>query len=240
MNASEHQSSEDDLLCRTRALVVITSQPSDPLAEKVQFTGFIPIVSNFDYLLGVPREQELPIQVTYPNPMLQPLVDGSDEPRPSLLQDTCVQVSGYLHIDYDHEGKPHLSLAATSVRPALEDSTSITESVGEPCIDCLVGVVVGIPVERPECRVYTLRVFAGHCSCSDCVRTCWKGMTHHRWYDVYCVAFKSARLANRRWPQINDACALIGFIVGLYKVGDSVAPLIELAAMNARPSQERG
>lgn len=149
-----------------------------------------------------------------------------------------MRVFGYLHIDYDREGKPHLSLAATSVRPALEDP-SITESVGEPCIDCLVGVVTGIPVDRPECRVYNLRVFAGHCSCSDCVRTCWKGMTHHCWYDVYCVAFKSARLVNSRWPQINDACAVIGFIVGLYKAGDSVGPLIELGAMNALPSPER-
>lgn len=237
MNVPERQFEQGILLSCARAFVVITSQPSNPQTDEVQFNGFIPIVSELDYLLGVPREQELPIQITYypRSSRRSPLATSGEPRRPSFSQGTCVRVYGHPHIDYDNEGKPHLVLAASDVRPALEDP-SITETVWEACVvDFMVGIVVAIPVDRPHIRVYTLRVFAGQCSCSDCAHTCWKGMMHRSRCEVFCVTRKSPRLANSSWPRIRDECAIEGLLAGLYRAGDSLAPLIEVATMSSRP-----
>lgn len=99
--------------CRFRGRFVVTSQQSDPQAEKQNFSGMFHIVSNLDYLLDVPREHSLPVQVAYHNQQSQ-----------AFLQGAFVDGYGLLLVDYDSEGKPYLTLAADVLRPQPGDPST--------------------------------------------------------------------------------------------------------------------
>ncbi|KAL1975035.1 hypothetical protein VTN31DRAFT_5239 [Thermomyces dupontii] len=205
-------------LCCLRGHFVITSQPSDPQAEKQKFSGVIHIISDFDYLLGVPREQELPVQVAYHNPASQ-----------TFLQGAFVNVSGLLLVDYDSEGKPHLTLAPDELRPQPGDPSTreyVEQSLRSfPMLNpsvVLSGIVTAIPLDKPECRVYTLHVHVPHEDGSTGLG--WDGTYSD--YEVHCAIPMTVRWGNQPLPQVNDLCFVTGELSGLYRVGDRQSPLV--------------
>lgn len=215
--------------CNVSGPLVIISEPSDPRAENVEFTGLFATVSDLDYLLNVPREQEVLVQVTYHN-----------VPRQPLLQGAFARVTGPLHVDYDRDGKPQFSLAAVQVEPEPGDPSTreyVERSLPmwNPFI-AFTGVVVSIPVERQECRVCTLslRVPRDECNCQP-RGTCWIGQLHYSTYEVHCATPMNARRAHRRRPQLGDTCFVVGELVGQYQ-DCSLAPLVRVIEISVLPS----
>lgn len=215
--------------CNVSGPLVIISEPSDPRAEKVEFTGLFATVSDLDYLLNVSREQELPVQVTYHNVSRQPLLQGA-----------FARVTGPLHVDYDGNGKPQLSLAAVQVEPEPGDPSTreyIERSLPmwNPFI-AFTGFVRRIPVDKPECRVCTLslRVPREDCTCAP-RGVCWIGLLHYSMYEVHCATPMTVRRANRRHPQLGDTCFVVGELVGLYH-GRDLAPLVRVIEISVLPS----
>lgn len=224
----------DDLnLCSLTGSVVITSQPRDPRAMLVKFYGFFPVVSELDYLLDVPREQNVPVKVTYFSDPFQ-LVVHPDAPQLRLVQGAVVRVSGLLHVGYNHDGRPSLSLMAISVRPQPEDPPTAEDQerpilMKNPSME-FIGVVVAIPVERPQCLVYTLRLFR-----DDNDHEFPRHRKHYSPFEMHCAVPMTARRANTPLPQINDVCVVAGELAGIYKAGDVVAPLIQVVDIEVPP-----
>ena len=90
-----------DTCCTIFGPLFVLSQLPDPEAEKVAFDGVFDVESYLDYLLDIPHEQQVPVQVGY----LNGLHEGV---RRAFLQGAYVEGYGRLLIDYDKERKPHL------------------------------------------------------------------------------------------------------------------------------------
>ncbi|KAL1975034.1 hypothetical protein VTN31DRAFT_5238 [Thermomyces dupontii] len=215
-------------LCNVIGQITVLSQLPDPQTETLLFDGVIDIESNLDYLLDVPREQQLLVKVATVNRPIHGVL-------PAFLQGAYVRATGLLLIDYDGEGKPHLYLAADRVVPQPGDPWSqqyVERGFAKSNPDItFTGVVTRIPVDRPDCQVYT---FSLRVPRED-------GTTDLGWdgtysvYDIHCAIPMTARWANSpHWigsplPQIGDVCQVMGELSGLYRVGDRYSPLVRMS-----------
>lgn len=212
-------------LCHVVAQLTVLSELPEPQAESLLLDGVIDIDSDLDYHLDVPREQQVPVKVAAVNRPIHGI-------RPAFLQGAYVKASGLLIIDYNSEGKPHLYLAADRLVPQPGDPWSpeyVQRGFARSNPDITFsGFVTGIPVDRPDCRVYTLSLRVPRKEGATGLG--WDGT--YSVYDIHCAIRMTAWWANTlQWigsplPQIGDLCQVMGEISGLYRVGDRHSPLV--------------
>lgn len=185
----------------------------------VFFEGLLDIDSDLDYLLDVPREQQLSLDVYYNHRL-------SQGPRQRFLHGASVEANGLFYVQYDEDGKAYLSVDAYDLRPQPGNPFS-KEYVrrGLPKSNpgvFFTGIVTGIAVDRPDCRVYTfhLRVTRDE---GD------PDFGFQPWeidFDIHCAIRMTVRWANRRLPQIGDFCLVSGELAGLYWLDGRHSPLV--------------
>lgn len=156
--------------------------------------------------------------------------------RQTFLQGAFVQASGLLLVDYDSEGKARLTLAADQL--GLQRGDPSTSEYVKRLIPMMnphltfFGIVTGIPVNKPNCRVYTLTLRVPHRDGST--DSPWDGT--YLVYDLHCTVPLTVRWAHRPLPQINDSCFVTGELIGLLRVGDRQSPLVRVAEINVTHS----